>query len=152
MRRLELAPEADLGVFYEADARRYASAGNTTLAIVTRDVFIAYYRGCPSIGFQFDGLPIGGIIFDGSQAHIAVLPAYHGRWALLLKPALEWLFGLKREILVEVEAENRVCVEFMRRNGWRPIRVDSGWVTYRMTRQTCRARTAPPRCHSPNRG
>jgi hypothetical protein len=133
MRRLALADHADLGVFYEADALRYRGTGEHILKIVTKEVFIRLYQGCASIGFEFDGQPIGGIIYDGKRAHIAVLPEYYGRWALLLRPALQWLFEIKREILVEVEVENSACIEFMKRNGWPALGTADGRITYRMT-------------------
>jgi hypothetical protein len=138
--RFSLAPRADLGVFYEADAPRYRAAHPEVLDLVTKEVFTVFYEKCPSIGFAFDNAPIGGIIFDGRQAHIAVLPAWHGRWAHLLRPALDWLFGLAPEILVDVECENSVCIEFMRRNGWPALREANGWITYRMTPQARRHR------------
>lgn len=118
MSHLRLAPRVDLGVYYDADAVYYERSGSEALKSVTREDFIARYRDCPSIGFEYDGQPIGGMVFDGEQAHIAVLPAWHGRWAILLRPALDWLFTLKAEILADVEADNAVCLEFMRRNGW----------------------------------
>jgi GNAT superfamily N-acetyltransferase len=135
MSRFRLAARVDLGVYYDADAARYDTPGLQALQIVTKEVFIAYYKHCPSIGFECDEKPIGGIIFDGEQAHIAVRPEYHGRWALLLRPALDWLFSLKTEIIADVEADNRVCIEFMKRNGWPAIGGKQGWITYRMTRQ-----------------
>jgi len=95
MRRLLLAPRADLGVYYDADAARYRHMGGDILNHVSRDYVISRYSNRPSIGFEYDGQPIGGIVFDGQQAHIAVLPAWHGRWAILLRPALNWLFSLQ---------------------------------------------------------
>jgi GNAT superfamily N-acetyltransferase len=135
MSRFRLSPRIDLGVYYDADAPRYDVPGGNALQIVTRELFIARYRDCASIGFECDGQPIGGVIFDGEQAHIAVLPAYRGRWATLLRPMLGWLFSLKREIFVDVEADNAVCLEFMRRNGWPIVSRRERWLTHRMTQQ-----------------
>lgn len=152
MSRLRLAAAADLAVYYDADAPRYETPGQKALRIVTKEIFIAYYKDCPSIGFVCDDMPIGGIIFDGDEAHIAVLPAYRGRWALLLRPALDWLFSLKAEIVVDVETDNRVCIEFMRRNGWPVIGGKPGWLTYRMTQQARRHRAASSESFSPSPG
>lgn len=141
--RYTLAPKADLGVFYEADMLRYA---NTTtahiLTVVSKDVFVTFYKDCASLGFQFDGQPVGGVLFDGQHAHIAVLPEHHGRWALLLKPACEWLFALKQEVLVEVEIENRTCIRFMERNRWQLLEVVGDKAIYRMTSQGGDRKTA----------
>lgn len=142
MPRFSLSPCVDLAVFYAADSARFTGDGSATLQVVTLAVFIDFYRDCPSIGFLFDGQPIGGIIFDGAEAHIAVLPAFRGRWALLLKPALEWLFSLKAEIVVDIETDNTVCLAFMARNGWRRLRSSSQYVTYLMTPQGGARKTA----------
>ncbi len=133
MPRLTLTPRADLDVFYAADRLRYVERHPEVLTIITREVFVGLYGQCPSIGFACDGQSIGGIIFDGQAAHIAVLPAYHGRWALLFRRSLDWLFGLKREILVEVEADNDKCIAFMARNGWQALHEQDGNITYLMT-------------------
>jgi hypothetical protein len=140
---LRLAPRVDLAVFYEADRLRYAARTHVTER-VTRDAFVAFYADCPSMGFECDGQPIGGVVFDGEQAHIAVLPSYHGRWALLLKPMLHWLFGLKPEIIVRVEADNVLCLRFMERNGWQRLGVDGDDVVYRMTPQNGTRKTEYP--------
>lgn len=144
---LKLAPKADLDVFYEADAARYADSERNELEVVTLDAFVAFYRECPSIGFEADGHPIGGILFDGEEAHIAVLPEYHGRWATLLKPALEWLFGLADEIVVEIEIDNAVCMNFMKRNRWQCLGADSTAARFRMTAQGGRRKTPYPFSH-----
>jgi hypothetical protein len=144
MKHLRLAPRVDLGVYYDADASRYTRPDDAqALRVVTREYFIARYRDCPSIGFEYDGEPIGGIVFDGEAAHIAVLPAWHGRWALLLRPALEWLFALEAEMLVEVAADNAVCLEFMRRNGWPVVGTRDGRIVHRLSKQPRRRRRHP---------
>ncbi|GKS91770.1 GNAT family N-acetyltransferase [Acidovorax sp. SUPP2539] len=145
---LKLTPQADLGVFYDADSARYA-AGCTQdyTQTVTRDAFAAFYAECPSIGFESDGAPIGGILFDGEQAHIAVLPRYHGLWALLLKPALQWLFSLKADILVAVENDNHRCLRFMERHGWQRIEARGDDIIYRITPQGGLRKTEYPRPH-----
>jgi hypothetical protein len=142
---LRLTEPADLGVIYDADAARYAQAGQADrLALVTRETFLRFYEGCPSIGFEADGQPIGGILFDGEQAHIAVLPSHHGRWALLLKPALDWLFTLRAEILVEVERDNAPCLRFLDRHGWARVGETEDDFVYLLTAQGGRRKTAYP--------
>jgi GNAT superfamily N-acetyltransferase len=140
MTRLRLAEHVDLDTFYEADAARYRGADEHILKIVTKEVFIRVYQGCASIGFECDGQPIGGILFDGQRAHIAVLPEYHGRWAVLLRPALHWLFSIKNEILVEVEDKNAACIEFIRRNGWPAVSQANDCTIFRMTQHPRRHR------------
>jgi len=142
---LRLTEAADLGVMYDADAARYAGAtGSECLQVVTRDTFVAFYEGCPSIGFEADGQAIGGILFDGEQAHIAVLPSHHGRWALLLKPALDWLFSLQTEILVEVERDNLCCQRFLDRHGWPRVGETEDDIVYRLVPQGGQRKTAYP--------
>ncbi|WP_446902551.1 GNAT family N-acetyltransferase [Burkholderia sp. YIM B11467] len=133
MNRFRLADRADLAVFYEADASYFHAGRADILQVVSLEVFIAHYSGCPSIGFVCDGRAIGGMILDRGHAHLAVLPAYHGRWAILWKPALEWLFRMTPEALGVVEADNRVCVEFMKRNGWTGVPTGDGKIVFRIT-------------------
>lgn len=140
---LRLTEAADLGVMYDADAARHAETG-AFLEVVTRDAFVDFYEGCPSIGFEADGQPIGGILFDGEQAHIAVLPSHHGRWALLLKPALDWLFSLQTDILVEVERDNKRCLRFLDRHGWPRVGETEDDIVYRLAPQGGQRKTAYP--------
>ena len=143
--RYTFGQTADLGVFYEADMLRYAcTARSPILKVVSKDVFIAFYKDCASLGFQFNGQPIGGVLFDGQHAHIAVLPEHYGRWAFLLKPACAWLFALKSEVLVEVELENKTCIRFMERNRWQRLQVVEDKVVYRMTEQGGDRKSAYP--------
>jgi hypothetical protein len=132
-RRYSLTARADLDAFYEADAVRYRNARPEVTRVVSRQAFAAFYRDAPSIGFAYDGRPIGGILFDGEQAHIAVLPAHRGLWALLMKPALAWLFSLRREIRVEVELDNATCLRFLDRHGWPRVGETATHVIYRLT-------------------
>ena len=142
---LTLAPQADLAVFYEADVARYRLNGASTVTdTVTQDVFVRFFAHCPSIGFRRDGVDIGGILFDGTQAHIAVLPQHHGHWGALLKPALEWLFSLRREILVEVERDNTRCHRFMRHVGWQCVDEKADVLVYRLVPQQGTRRTPHP--------
>lgn len=139
MKRLSLAARADLNVYYEAEMARYRTLGEhgqKMLQIVTLERFIDFFNACPSIGFEYDGKPIGGMIFDGEEAHVAVLPDYHGRWALLWEPALDWVFSIKQEIHVKVEAFNDTCIAFMERNGWPAIDRVGDFIVYRMTPHT----------------
>ncbi|MBN3857564.1 GNAT family N-acetyltransferase [Paraburkholderia sp. Ac-20340] len=135
MSRLRLAARADLDVYFDADSRRYGFVPGSGRAIAARAAFFARYRDCPSIGFECDGRAIGGILFDGETAHIAVLPQYHGHWARLLAPALDWLFALQPVIFAEVEADNAVCLGFMRRNGWPAVARRGHWIVHRMTKR-----------------
>jgi GNAT superfamily N-acetyltransferase len=142
MPRLSLAPAADLRVFYAADSARYAQTRGHMLQVVTEAAFVRYFAGCPSLGFECDGQPIGGVIFDGREAHIAVLPEHRGRWAWLLKPAIDWLFSLKPQILVEIERDNAACIAFMDRNGWRRVSASEHAITYLMEHQGGTGRVA----------
>jgi len=107
---------------------------------------MAFYAGCASVGFEMDGKPIGGLLFDGTSAHIAVLPEYHGRWALLLKPALAWLFSIQPEVIVHVDIENETCQRFLLRHRWERLYVDEadGTVAFRVTPQEGTRKTAYP--------
>ncbi|MDA8457429.1 GNAT family N-acetyltransferase [Acidovorax sp. GBBC 3334] len=147
---LRLTDRVDLGVFYDADALRYGAQGYADA--VTRERFAGFYADCPSIGFEADGRAIGGILFDGEEAHIAVLPNYHGRWAILLKPALQWLFTLQPEITVAVERDNARCLRFLDRHGWPRTGERDDDILYRLAPQGGSRKTAYPfrrRAHIP---
>jgi hypothetical protein len=120
---LTLAEGADLRTLYDAEMARYR--GTSVEQVVTFERYRALYGHCRSLGFFDDGLPIGGVIFDGEAAHIAVLAAYHGRWGLLLPRAVQWLFTLADEIRVGVEADNERCLRFMARCGWQQVDTDA---------------------------
>ncbi|WPB56263.1 GNAT family N-acetyltransferase [Xylophilus sp. GOD-11R] len=124
--RYTLTPAADLAVFHAADAAHYRRTGRSdVLNLVTPQVFASIYEGCPSRGFAHDGQPIGGMLFHDGQPHIAVLPGHYGHWTPLLRPALDWLFGLCSEMRVPIEADNRLALAFMARNGWPEITPDA---------------------------
>jgi GNAT superfamily N-acetyltransferase len=127
---LRLTDRVDLDVYYDIDI---AGADASIRSVVTRERFQSLFADCPSVGFEADGRPIGGVIFDGRSAHIAVLPAYHGRWGWLLEPMLAWLFGFQREIVVEVARDNVKAIAFMERCGWRRVDDGVGQARYVMT-------------------
>lgn len=137
MQNLRLTDRADLGVIYDATCRRHQPNEweKMTAGVVTRDVFIAHCiaKNFPTLGFECDGKPIGGLIFDGNAAHLEVLPEYHGRWGLLWKRALEWIFSHKDPILVKIDIGNEKCVRFMDRNNWPRVAVDAEFITYEMS-------------------
>lgn len=143
MRRLRLTPGADLAVYYRADSAFHADRPEV-LGHVTLQRFIDAYAHCPSIGFELEGRPIGGILLDGDEAHIAVLPEAHGQWALLLKPALAWLFSLRPAVMARVDARNHTCLAFMDRHGWERLRADAQSVCYLLLPQDGRRKTAYP--------
>jgi len=126
---LRLTERVDLNVYYDAER---SSASEAMLSVVTREVFAAFYADCPSVGFEEAGQPIGGVIFDGESAHIAVLPSHHGRWGLLLGPTLAWLFSLKDEILLRTPADNPKALRFIEHCGWQRLGIEDGEVVHRL--------------------
>ncbi|MBP7566758.1 MAG: GNAT family N-acetyltransferase [Burkholderiaceae bacterium] len=131
MRRLRLTPRIDLEVFFRAEpALRHPSGGLPDEAAIA--VLRARLQHCPSIGFEMDGQAIGGLILEGHEAFIAVLPNAHGHWALLLKPALDWLFGLRAAVLARVAVDNHSSIALMERHGWRRLRADASTISYLM--------------------
>ena len=98
--------------------------------------FEAFYASCPSVGFEIDGIAIGGAIYDGKYFHIAVLPAYYGRWGRLWQPTLEWLFSVADPVDARIHKTNLRCIRFADHSGFPRIEEDNTWVTYRMSRRT----------------
>jgi GNAT superfamily N-acetyltransferase len=132
-----LTPQADLAVCYAVDSLRYIEWGDTEmLEAVPLTRYVEAYQDCASIGFAYNTQPIGGMIWDGKEVHLAVLPEFHGQWAgNLLEGALDWLFALQPVIDVEVEVNNDKVIHFAHRNGWAQLRSDGKWATFRMMRQ-----------------
>jgi GNAT superfamily N-acetyltransferase len=127
MAELRLTDRADLGLMYDIERARYDSAG---IAVATRACAVAHYSACPSVGYEIDGVAAGGAVFDGQELHLAVLPRFHGRWAWLLKPTLDWLFALRDPVRVRIERDNTRCVGFMDHGGWQRIAEDHQYITY----------------------
>ncbi|WP_187363039.1 GNAT family N-acetyltransferase [Massilia aquatica] len=127
MADLRLTDKADLGLMYDIESPRYDSA---VTELVTRERAVAHYAGCPSVGYEIDGVPAGGAIFDGRELHLAVLPRFHGRWAWLLAPTLDWLFALCDPVQVRIERDNARCIRFMDGGGWQRIGEDPQYITY----------------------
>lgn len=140
MTEYQLTDKADLGVCYDITRMQHSAEEwqKLTHGLVTREVFIRYCteQGFDSLGFSHVGKPIGGVVFDGQVAHVAVLPEHHGRWGSLLKKALAWTFSHKDPIEVKIYASNEKALRFMDRHNWPRIHADENFVTYRMSSQT----------------
>jgi GNAT superfamily N-acetyltransferase len=133
---LRLTNRVDLDVYYNAESARF---DDRVLSIVTREAFRNIFAECPSVGFECDEVPIGGVIFDGEVPHIAVLPAWHGRWGPLLRPMLEWLYSLKSDIRVHIDYNNPKVRRFVEHCGWPVVDSDLHGTYHRMTRSGARS-------------
>jgi len=132
MTRYRLTEAIDLDVTYDIEISRYGAAYFERHGI-TRAAFKTKLLSLPSIGYEADGHPIGGMIFDGNQPHMAVHPQHHGKWGVLWKPSLEWVFSFKDPIRALVEADNTLCVQFMERNGWPRIDESKEFIVFEWT-------------------
>lgn len=136
----QLTAQADLGVLYEITRMQHSAEEwqKITHGLVTREHFIGHCieHGLDSLGFSYAGRPIGGVIFDGQAAHIAVHPEHHGRWGFLWKKTLSWVFAHKDPIEVKIHAGNEKAHRLMERNNWPRIHADENFVTYQMSSKT----------------
>ncbi|NHZ91137.1 GNAT family N-acetyltransferase [Massilia sp. CCM 8733] len=133
MAELRLTDCADVGLMYDIEQSRYPSAQT---AVATRERTVTHYLGCPSVGYEIDGVAAGGAVFDGRELHLAVLPQFHGRWAWLLKPTLDWLFALCDPVRVRIEQDNARCIRFMDSGGWERVDEDRQYITYLLSSTT----------------
>jgi hypothetical protein len=144
MRSLTLTEPADFGVLFDVARRSYTDEAwqRMTRGLVDRDTFIAtcLKLGYPSLGFLCDGVPIGGMMFDGQAAHIGVFPEYQGRWAFLWEDACKWLFAIRDPFVVRIEPDNAKCIRFVERNGWKRVSEDAQFVYYEISSQGRRRR------------
>jgi hypothetical protein len=135
MAGLRLLDKVDLSIYYDADRLQF-DADWPVRNGVTRELFVETMKNCPSVGFEMDGVQFGGVLFDGHQAHLAVLPSFQGKWALLIRPALQWLLSLQDEIDVSVDQSNAKCIRFCDRNHWPRISENQLSVTFRICNHT----------------
>ena len=131
---MRLLPQADMELLYDIDIARYDRKVMEGVGY-TQKRFKETFEKFPSISFECDGKAIGGMVFDGSQVHLVVHPDYHGRWAILWKDALRWMFSLKDTFHLEIERNNEKCLCFMDKNNWPRIKTDDFFVTYEATLQ-----------------
>lgn len=129
MAGLQLSDKADLSIYYDADKMQFDVDWAAPTG-VTKEVFVAAFSDHPSRGFEKDGVQFGGVIFDGKEVHVAVLPAYYGRWALLMKPALSWLFSLQKIIYVRVNVRNKRFLRFAQHCKWPSLNDGDEYVIY----------------------
>ena len=145
MTRCRLTAQADLGVMFDAEVMLYPQLQSLPLDMQKRR-FKQFYAGCPSTGFEIDGVVIGGAIYDGEEFHIAVLPAYYGRWGRLWQPTLAWLFSVADPVRARVAKSNTRCLRFADHSKFPRITEDEKYVTYLGSTQTWRR---PKRQHNP---
>lgn len=132
MDSLRMTDKADLKVYYDADIRMYDRAWMAAHGF-TEEAFIARYRDCPSVGFEQGGIPFGGVILDGNDFHIAILPEFHGKWGALLRPALAWLFSQRSEVRARVHRPNRQGLRFFRRLGAKLVESDGNFLIFSLS-------------------
>jgi GNAT superfamily N-acetyltransferase len=131
MTTYRLTEKADPDVIYAIEAARHGLEFCEQRDAI-RATFMEWFSRQQSIGYEADGKPIGGMLFD-HQPHIAVLPEHHGKWTFLFKASLEWLFAIQDPVRTEVEADNKLCIRFMERNGWQRVDVSERFITYEVT-------------------
>jgi hypothetical protein len=132
METLRITGKADLKVFYDADSRLYNPAWLAARGL-DEEGFIARYRDCPSIGFEQGGVPFGGIVLDGDDVHIAILPEFHGKWGTLLRQIFAWLFAQRSEVRCKVHRPNRQSLRFVRGLGAAQIACDDNFIIFKMS-------------------
>lgn len=132
MGSLRMTGKADLKVLFDADRRLYSDEWMAALNI-TEESFIARYRDCPSVGFENDGIPFGGMILHGNDLHLAILPEFHRKWAILFRPALEWVFSLRSEVYGKVHRPNRQSLRFLRRMGATLVESDDNFLIFNIS-------------------
>ena len=129
-----LTPSANLDVMFDAEVILYSAIFLSTITN-HRQFFNDFYASCPSVGFEIDGVSAGGAIYDGEHFHIAVLPAFYGRWGRLWQPTLAWLFSIADPVDARIAKDNLRCLRFAERSGFPRIAEDDVVITYRMSSQ-----------------
>ncbi|MGZ3240562.1 MAG: hypothetical protein ACXWIN_11540 [Burkholderiaceae bacterium] len=135
MDSFSITDKADLTIYYDADSRLYSAEWLAAIG-VTVDKFIAKYGDCPSIGFEDNGVAFGGVILDGSDMHIAVLPEYQGKWWSLMSPMFDWIFSHHDPVYAKIHRVNRRSLRFFRRLGAELVTSDDHFYIYMITAKT----------------
>lgn len=136
---MRLTSQADLSFLYDVVKMRLSGSGKweevTRGHSQSREIFLQHCakNNLPSIGFECNGKPIGGMVYDGVEVHIEVLPKYHSRWAVLWPSAMKWLFSIKDPMLVSVERSNEKCHQFILRNNWHVVKETDKVLTYEIS-------------------
>ena len=125
---------ANLDVMFDAEVILYPDVSTDPNAI-EKKVFKTRYAACPSVGFEIDGIAAGGAMYDGEHFHIAVLPAFYGRWGRLWQPTLAWLFSVADPAEAKIAKDNFRCLRFADRSGFPRVAEDEEFITFRMSSQ-----------------
>ena len=131
MARCQLTDQADLGVMFDAEKLLY-SPELLKVQPDSRERFVAFYTHCRSVGYQIDGIAVGGAIFDGKEFHLAILPHYFGRWTWLLEPTLKWLFEMADPVCGRIAKTNRRALQFADKSKFPRVHEDDEYVTYEL--------------------
>jgi hypothetical protein len=134
MRHFQLASKLDFGLFHDIEESRYGPEAQDRIGIDKR-LFCKLFSLMPSVGFTYDNEPIGGGFLFRDEFHMAVLPQFHGRWAVLWPATLEWLFAHTDPVVAKLEKSNPVVIAFAQRNAFPMVREDDRYVYFEMTRQ-----------------
>lgn len=126
---MQITEKVDLEVYYQVESARYDPATLDKMG-VNKEIFIAYYESCHSVGLMADGKPIGGILLDGDQFHLAVLPEYHGRWRHMFPEMLQRCFSLRDRFFANVDIDNEKCIRFMDSMQWPRVKCTESCITY----------------------
>lgn len=135
MGSLSIVTPADWQVIYAADTSLYTPQWLAAHGL-NQARFIAHYGHCPAIGFARDGIVFGGAYLDGDQVHVAILPAYHGHWGLLMQRALEWVLTLRDPVYGKIHRPNQACLRWIRRLGWECIGGDAHFLQFKVSAAT----------------
>lgn len=129
---LRIVDKLDVDVMYEAERSSY---NQMFRELITKELFLDEISTYQTIGFELNGKCIGGAMLCANYAHFSVLPQYHGKWALLWKETLEWIFEHRCPAYGPVHIENEKCQRFMQRNNWKVVRTEGDFHIFEMDRQ-----------------
>jgi RimJ/RimL family protein N-acetyltransferase len=120
--KLKILDKADFGVIYEAELLTLGADWFKSRNL-TKERMIEIFEktDCRSLGFEIDGKSIGGILLLGNELHIAILPEYFGKWGLLWKHAVKWVFAQTQTVYGYIPTWNTRCIRFAEKARWRRI-------------------------------
>lgn len=133
---MRLLPSADFGVMYRSEKE---SDKDLFLQIdLTEEEYVQIASKYPSVGFEIDGLNVGGMFIRANKLHLSVMPEYHGKWGWLFEPAFKWAFTVSDPLYAYVSRDNDKVLRFIRRHDWKKVNELDSTIIFELTDLTTR--------------
>jgi GNAT superfamily N-acetyltransferase len=133
---MRLLPSADFSVMYQAE--RESDKDLFMQVDLTEEEYVRIASKYPSVGFEVNGINIGGMFIRANKLHLSVMPEYHGQWGWLFEPAFKWAFSVSDPLYAYVSRDNEKVLRFIRRHDWKQTHEIDSTIIFELTDLTTR--------------